>query len=158
MENLEDKIRFLQKQQEEIVFNQFNEIDSWNIGCILREKAVENNYAITISITLNRRNLFYCAMPNTTPINHLWIKRKENTVYKFFKSSYEMSLYMQLKEDSLAVRYGLNHNDYGAAGGCVPIVVKGVGVVGTIGVSGLKEDEDHDLVIDTILQYKNNVL
>lgn len=153
MENLEEKINFLQKQQEKLIFKKFDESDSWNIGSILRQKAIDHDYAITISITLNKRNLFYYALPNTTPINNLWIKRKENTVYEFFKSSYEMSLYMQLKNDTLAPRYGLNHNDYGAAGGCVPIIIKGVGVVGTIGVSGLKEDEDHDLVVNTILDY-----
>ena len=89
-------------------------------------------------------------MAGTTPINDEWIRRKENTVYKFFKSSYEMSLYMKLKGDSIGPRYGLEDGLYAAAGGAVPVCVKGAGIVGTVTVSGLAEHEDHALVVSVL--------
>ncbi|WP_333649332.1 heme-degrading domain-containing protein [Lacrimispora sp.] len=153
MEEILEKIEDLKKQQEQLVFQDFQEETAWVIGSRIREQAVEKNYPVTISITLGRRRLFYCSMPGTAPINDDWIRRKENTVYKFHKSSYEMSLYMQLKQDEIGRRYGLDCAEYAAAGGAVPLILKNSGVVGAVTVSGLAENEDHDLVVGVIKDY-----
>lgn len=147
------EIEKLQQEQRQLVFESFDEEDAWKIGCMLRQRAKDGGFPVAISITLNRRRMFACTMPGTTPINDNWIRRKENTVYQFYKSSYEMSLYMQLKEDEISSRYGLDRESYAAAGGCVPIMLKSTGMVGTIAVSGLREDEDHSLVTGVIRDY-----
>ena len=95
MEELQKEIERIRREQEELVFAAFDEETAWETGKRLRQTALEKGYAVAISVTLNRRRLFACAMAGTTPINDEWIRRKENTVYKFFKSSYEMSLYMK---------------------------------------------------------------
>ncbi|MFT4107020.1 MAG: heme-degrading domain-containing protein [Lacrimispora sp.] len=153
MEEILKKIEEIKKQQEQLVFQDFQEETAWIIGSGIRERAVEKNYPVSICITLNRRRLFYCSMPGTAPINDDWIRRKENTVYKFHKSSYEMSLYMQLKQDEIGRRYGLDCSEYTAAGGAVPLILKNSGVVGAITVSGLTEGEDHELVAEVIKDY-----
>lgn len=150
MEELQKEIERIRREQEELVFAAFDEETAWETGKRLRQTALENGYAVAISVTLNRRRLFACAMAGTTPINDEWIRRKENTVYKFFKSSYEMSLYMKLKGDSIGPRYGLEDGLYAAAGGAVPVCVKGAGIVGTVTVSGLAEHEDHALVVSVL--------
>lgn len=153
MEELLKKIEELKKQQEHLAFPDFSEETAWTIGSKIRERAVENQYPISISITMGHKRLFYFSMPGTAPINDDWIRRKENTVYKFHKSSYEMSLYMKLKQDEISRRYGLDCAEYAAAGGSVPLILKNSGVVGTITVSGLAENEDHELVAGVIEDY-----
>ena len=43
--------------------------------------------------------------------------------------------------------------EYAAHGGSFPIILKGSGVVGTITVSGLAQEEDHLLVVNTLRDY-----
>ena len=155
---LEQKIQELKVQYEELVLEYFDCDAAWKIGCRLREKALERGYKIAAAVTLNRKRLFYMSVEGTAPINEHWIHRKENTVYTFYKSSYEMSLYMQLKEDRIGPRYGLEDKEYAASGGCVPVIVKGVGFVGTVAVSGLSEEEDHNLVVETLKEFQDGQL
>lgn len=152
MEELMKEIEALKAQQETLIFTEFNEETAWAIGTGLRDEAKKHHYPIAISITLNRRRLFYCSMPGAAPINDQWIRRKENLVYLFQKSSYELALYLKAKKDTVGHRYGLSEEDYAAAGGSVPLLLKGTGLVGAITVSGLSEQEDHHLVVRAIQQ------
>lgn len=156
--NLTQQIEMLQKQYEELVLDYFDCNAAWKVGCRIREKALEQGYKIAAAVTMNRKRLFYMSVEGTSPINEHWIHRKENTVYTFYKSSYEMSLYMQLKADRIGPRYGLEDKEYAAAGGCVPVIVKGAGFVGTVAVSGLSEEEDHNLVVETLREFQKGLL
>ncbi|MEK5238326.1 heme-binding protein [Paenibacillus sp. FSL L8-0470] len=41
--------------------------------------------------------------------------------------------------------------EYAAEGGCLPLLIRGVGPIGTISVSGLSGGEDHGM-IDSVLE------
>ena len=153
MEGLEKSIEALKAAQKTWEFPFFNEETAWEIGSRIREKAKAGGLPIAISITWNRRRLFYSSMPGAAAINDQWVRRKENTVYQFQKSSYEVALYLKLKNDTMANRYGLDAADYAAAGGSVPLLIAGMGMAGTITVSGLSEQEDHELVTGVIRSY-----
>ena len=63
-------------------------------------------------------------------------------------------------EGAFAAKYGLGKkaSDYAIHGGAVPIFVKGVeGLVAVVVVSGLKQDQDHQVVVECILQYLGTV-
>ena len=49
--------------------------------------------------------------------------------------------------------YLIPEQDYGPHGGCFPIIVRNTGMVGTITVSGLSQEEDHKLVVQVIRDY-----
>ncbi len=150
MEELQQELERVKAQEKAWEFTEFNEETAWKMGLWLRSQAKENHYPIAISITLNHRRLFGCSMPGAACVNEQWIQRKENLVYLFQKSSYEMALSMKLKKDTLVNRYGLRSEDYAAAGGSIPLLVKGIGMVGTVTVSGLSEWEDHELVVGAV--------
>ena len=68
-----------------------------------------------------------------------------------------MSVKFSQNEKAFAEKYGLGPDEagsYGIHGGGVPIRVQGVeGVVGCVVVSGLKQDEDHGVVVEVLEEY-----
>lgn len=141
------------KQEEELIFDSFNSSDAFKIGEMLIEKANTNKVAYAINITLNRRQLFHFSMEGVTPDNDRWVARKENTVYNFFKSSYRVTLELEDNSQLLYPIFGLSEENYATSGGSFPLTIKGVGVVGTITVSGLPHEVDHRYVVEVISEY-----
>lgn len=151
----EEAIATLQQQQKDLVLKKFDEDDAWKMGQWMREQSATNSYAVGISISLNHKKVFHCMMPNTAPLSDDWLRRKENTVYKFFKSSFEMAYFLDKNEQTAHSRYGLAHEDFAIAGGGLPITVEGVGVVGAVAVTGLPQEKDHGLAADGIAYVKS---
>lgn len=150
-----EKIGELQAQQKDLVLKKFDENDAWNLGLWMREQAAEKNYAVGMSVSLNHKKVFHCTMPGTAPLSDDWLRRKENTVYKFFKSSYEMAFFLEGQGQTAHGRYGLAHEDFAIAGGGVPVTVEGVGVVGAVVVTGLPQEDDHGLAAAGIAYLKS---
>jgi uncharacterized protein (UPF0303 family) len=48
----------------------------------------------------------------------------------------------------------LSRDDYAWGGGGYPILIKNTGVVGSIAVSGLSGDEDHQIIVDALVEFK----
>jgi uncharacterized protein (UPF0303 family) len=143
----------VQQQEAELIFDSFTSDDAMEIGTRLYQKAKQENLKIGINISVNRRQLFHCSLDGATPDNDNWLRRKENVVYRFFKSSYQMSLLMKIREQDLCQRFGLPSNDYAESGGSFPITIKSTGVIGAITVSGLAPEEDHAMVVSAIQEY-----
>ena len=47
----------------------------------------------------------------------------------------------------------ISSSDYAPHGGAFPIIIKNVGVIGTITVSGLTQEEDHNMVVSAIREH-----
>jgi uncharacterized protein (UPF0303 family) len=65
-------------------------------------------------------------------------------VRRFGHSSYYMGV---SSGGSFAERFLLDEREFAAHGGAFPVIVRDVGVVGTVTVSGLPQEEDHRLVV-----------
>jgi uncharacterized protein (UPF0303 family) len=145
----DEDIAKLTQQETELVFDHFNEVTAFEIGSRIRDRAIRDGFAIVCEIKLWDRPLFYFALPGTTADNPEWARRKAFLVKRFQKSSYR--LMFENKEERLyAPNRGLDVNDYALSGGGFPIRLKGIGVTGSITVSGVPERMDHTIVVDAI--------
>ncbi len=150
-----EKIEMIEKQQNELQFKSFDNEDAVEIGLMLMKKAKSRKYPVAINITKNNQHIFHVALPGATLNNEYWIKRKINTVYHFQSSSLLIQYVCESNNSTLSKIHGLPEEEYAAAGGCFPVIVKGVGVVGTITVSGLSSEQDHDLIVNCLIEYLN---
>ncbi|KAJ5495717.1 hypothetical protein N7539_000833 [Penicillium diatomitis] len=127
--------------------------------------------------TSTPHTLFQCATePGTIPDNENWVRRKRNTVMRWGLSSWAMRMKMVsgLKaaggadasasvsadeiEKAFVKKYALGSSCGGAVadefaihGGGWPVRVRGVeGIVAVVVVSGLKQEDDHAVVAETI--------
>ena len=86
----------------------------------------------------------------TTPNNDVWIERKNRVVRRFGHSSYYMGVLYKGVGSSLAERQLVDPHEFAAHGGAFPIIVRDVGPVGTVTVSGLPQEADHRLVVTVL--------
>jgi len=152
---MEDKLKELLQEEQELQFEHFNEDTAWELGKLFVKTAIENNLPIAIDITRGIRQLFHASRPGATADNDEWIKRKIRLVNRIEHSSFYMGQFLKSRGRTIENMYLLPEGEYAPHGGCFPIIVKGTGVVGTIAVSGLPQEEDHKLVVGIIRDYLN---
>ena len=117
---------------------------------MLVERARAAAMPLTIQISRVHQVLFQVAMPGTVLDNDHWVRRKTATVYRFGHSSFYMGVSCRARGVTLAERYAVDPVDYAEHGGAFPVRVRGVGLVGVVAVSGLPQEEDHRLVVETL--------
>ena len=137
----------LAAQEEELQFTSFTNDDVWVLGSALVATARRERLGVAIDITRNGQQLFHAALPGTSPDNDSWIARKARVVNRFGHSS------LYVREDSLSrgttaeEEFGLDPAAFAAHGGAFPILIRSVGPVGVVVVSGLPQVEDHRMVV-----------
>lgn len=151
--NYEDLLKDLVKQEETLQFPNFTNDIALEIGLSIVKKGKEFNKPITVDITKNRQQIFHYSFDGTSPDNDSWIKRKNNVVNRFNTSSYYIGIRLKSLGKTLEEKYQLSSFEYAPYGGAFPIIIRNVGVIGTITVSGLTQEEDHNLVVSVIRQY-----
>lgn len=150
---MEDILQDLLAEEAALQFDHFDEESAWDIGSWLVSEAREKKLPIAIDIHRGERQLFHAGMPGASASNDEWIKRKIRTVERFGHSSYFMGRSLAAKGKSLEEAQYISETEFAAHGGCFPILIKGTGMVGTITVSGLPQEEDHALVCRAISTY-----
>ena len=149
---LEESVKVLTMQEEILQFSHFTNEDARELGRYMVEEAARNDLPVAFSIRLNNvYTVFQYGFSGTNCSNELWMKRKENTVRMMEMSSLRLYMLLKLKQETLEDR-GLNAKDYVARGGAFPIRVEGVGVIGSVIVSGLDHMADHDFAVACISQ------
>ncbi|MDP9700149.1 MULTISPECIES: heme-degrading domain-containing protein [Paenibacillus] len=143
----------MQQEEQELVWDTFNSETALQLGLYLVQEAKRRSQAVTIDITLKGHRLFLHAMEGTHPDNENWIRRKNNVVNHFGSSSWHTALRLRSENKILEQDYQLSDSDYVLAGGAFPLILKEEGQVGTITISGLPDEEDHDLVTTGIRSF-----
>ncbi|MGL1892691.1 MAG: heme-degrading domain-containing protein [Spirochaetaceae bacterium] len=153
MKNYDNILKKLDKEHNDLQFQSFSNKTALTIGLRLLEIAEEKNLVLTIDITRHNQQLFHYACEGTSKDNDEWIKRKNSVTNHFSKSSFYIKNLLEQNNTTIDQMFYLNQEEYSAFGGSFPIIIKDSGVIGTITVSGLPDEEDHNLVVSTIKDY-----
>ena len=150
---MNDILKQLLQEEQELQFTKFNEDTAWQIGSQLVERSVREGLPVTIDITRGDHQLFHASLQGTSADNDEWIKRKVRLVYRFGHSSFYMGQLLKSKGKRIEEAYLLPESQYAPHGGCFPIIVKDTGMIGTITASGLAQEDDHRLVVQAIRDF-----
>lgn len=148
--DLETLIARLEDQQDRLQFSTFSNDDAWTLGSLLVSLGQSRSMPIAIDIRRHGHQLFHAALPGTSPNNDSWIERKIRVVNKFGDSSFLVGRRLALTGGKLDENAGVEPILHAAHGGSFPIIVRGVGPVGTVTVSGLPQADDHALVVEAL--------
>lgn len=98
--------------------------------------------------------LFHAVTREGTELdNDYWVQRKRNSVIRFGASTWRLHVKHEGDEAAFAKKVGgeAKAGEYAIHGGGVPIYVKGVEwAVGVVVVSGLKQWDDHMVVVEEL--------
>lgn len=137
-------------EEAELVFPAVDREIGWRLGVQLREAAVARRLPITIGITLGGQRLFHTALEGAAPDNDIWLERKTAAVLHYGRASYAIRAMFHAQGKTFEKDSRLDISRYAADGGVFPIRLAGVGVVGTVGISGLPQREDHEFVVEQL--------
>lgn len=150
MSNYDELLKQLVNEEKELQFTEFTNETALEIGLKLIERAKEENKRIAVDISRFGHQLFHYSFTGTTPENDQWIIRKNRVVNRFGKSSLHLGTILCRDNTTIEERHHISSSEYSAIGGAFPIIIKNTGVIGTITVSGLPKNEDHELVVAVI--------
>ncbi len=147
MDHYADLLQTLAQQEETLQFERFDNDAALAVGLWIVEEVRKRGKSVTVNVTRNGQVLFHHAMTGATADQADWIRRKNNTVQRFCRSSYYMGISYKSRGSTFEdVKY-LDDIEYAGHGGAFPLLIRGVGLVGTVTVSGLAQADDHALVV-----------
>ncbi|WP_369135241.1 heme-degrading domain-containing protein [Modestobacter sp. I12A-02662] len=137
----------LAAHEEELQLTRFTNDDAWDLGTALVARARERQLPVAVDVSRNGQQLFHAALPGTSADNDAWIRRKAAVVDRFGHSSLYVGQRSREAGTTFEAEFGLDPERYAAHGGAFPLLVRDVGAVGVVVVSGLPQVEDHRLVV-----------
>jgi uncharacterized protein (UPF0303 family) len=143
----------LAAEEAELQFAAFTEDDAWTLGSAMVATARAAGAPVGIDITRHGHQLFHAALPGSSPDNDRWIERKARVVDRFGHSSLYMRTLCARDGSTLEEEFLLDGREFAAHGGAFPLLVRGVGPVGTVVVSGLPQVDDHRMVVTALREH-----
>jgi len=140
-------------EEELLQFTTFSNEDALALGAMMIEAARTAALPIAIDVRRGDQQLFHAAMPGATADNDAWIERKIRVVRRFGRSSFAVGTALRLDGRTIEDTYLLPESEYAPHGGAFPVTVKDVGVVGTVAVSGLPQEDDHAFVVGVLRKF-----
>lgn len=161
-----DLNQLLALEGDNIKLPHFDSSVAWQIGNLAMQKSTKYANAILIDVSLaNGQVLFHSpSKPGTVLDNDHWVNRKKKSVFRFGFSSFYMGRKLAEKQkkqtETLAVEdaFFVDNLEYATHGGSLPIRIAGFdGVLATLTISGLAQEEDHLLAIEILEEIKEKL-
>jgi uncharacterized protein (UPF0303 family) len=143
----------LAAEEQELQFSSFTNDDAWHLGSALVAAARERGAPVVIDVSRNGHQLFRAALTGSAPDNDSWIARKQRVVHRFGHSSLYVRQASIERGTTFEEEFALDPERYAAHGGAFPVLVRSVGPVGVVAVSGLPQLDDHRMVVAAIRAY-----
>ncbi|MBP1326270.1 uncharacterized protein (UPF0303 family) [Leucobacter exalbidus] len=150
----ESRLAAIEAEERELWFASFTRDDAWRLGVQMREAAVAQQLPLVIGIAIGAQRVFHAALPGASPDNDAWLERKARSVVHFERSSLGVGELFRSQGRLYEADARLDPTVIAANGGVFPIQIDGVGVVGTVGVSGLPQVDDHNFVVDQLRKFR----
>jgi uncharacterized protein (UPF0303 family) len=143
----------LEAQEAELRFPSFSNTQAIALGAAIAEKARSRGQGITVDIHRAGQQIFHCALDGTSADNDQWALRKGRVAERFGHSSFLVGVRLQLAGVGIEEKHFVDPLEFSAHGGAFPVYIEGTGLVGSIVVSGLPQEEDHALVVECIREF-----
>ncbi|MCT3646666.1 heme-binding protein [Elizabethkingia anophelis] len=133
-----------------IELDSFSNRIAFDMGVKIIDLAKSRNQHIAVEVCRLNHTIFLY-VDDTLPVDkHNWLRRKVNIARQFEESS--LSVKNDLKEGNMNLEktFGLDEKDFLAKGGAIPIFVKNGGMIAVVTVSGLHDEEDHNIIIEAL--------
>ncbi|MCX5514223.1 heme-degrading domain-containing protein [Kaistia algarum] len=153
MSDDEALLQDLLDQEKRFVFDRFDNDMAIALGTKIIARARQDGLAVAVDVSRGEQRLFYAALAGTSADNEFWVAGKNAVVRRFGHSSFYVGQRARVRGVDFATSQLVDGRDFRAHGGAFPIIVRGVGVVGTATVSGLPQAEDHKLVVTVIEEF-----
>jgi uncharacterized protein (UPF0303 family) len=150
MENYAELLETLTEQERELQFTTFTSDTALALGLKVVALAKQKEKSITVNITINGKVLFHHAMQGASADQADWIRRKNNVVTRFGRCSFYTGIDHKHRGAVFEDISYLDPKDYAANGGAFPVSIRNVGMIGTVTVSGLRQAEDHAMVVEAL--------
>ena len=136
--------------EKELSFQEFNNHDVYQLGQIIVDHIEKNHLKnVRIRIVLDKDIVFQYLMDGKKGV--VWLDRKQKTVEKYGHSSYY--IYLENEENGT---YQEDEKDESLVicGGGFPLIIQNE-LRGSILISGLAHDEDHQVIVDCLRKLKD---
>jgi uncharacterized protein (UPF0303 family) len=139
-------------EENSVGFARFVHHDAWLVGTRLVELSNERHHPVAIGIVFGEQRVFHAALAGSSAENDDWLARKFRVVAKHDSSSYAVKALHCASGTDYYDETGYGRDNFAISGGAVPLRVNG-SLIGAVGVSGLREEDDHALVIEVLRTY-----
>ena len=143
----------LEAQERSLVLRQADLGSLHGLGRLMSEAAAERGLPIVIQIRFGQRLAYAAALPGSTASNDEWATRKARVAQHFERSSLLVRLLHERDGQDVNIQHALSPELFRAYGGAFPLRARGVGVIGTVVVSGLPQVDDHAFVVEQLAAY-----
>ncbi len=150
MTDVDPSLDELAAQEARLRFTRFDDDDAWALGVQLRQAARDAGLPVAISVRRGAQRLFHAALPGACADNDSWLDRKSRVVERFGRSSMLVGAQFRAGGGTFDDDARVDRNLFAAHGGAFPVIVVGVGVVGSVAVSGLPQRADHAFVVEQL--------
>ena len=140
----------LEAQERDLVLERADLASLHDLGRLMSKAAEERELPILIQIRAGARLVYVAALPGSTASNDRWAARKARLTEHFEQSSMLVMLRHERDGQDVHNAHTLSPDLYQAHGGAFPLRARGVGVVGSVVVSGLPQIEDHAFVVEQL--------
>lgn len=151
----------LLEQEKRLEFDSFSNEDALRLGLMIVE-IIKTQYqnetqrGAAIHIERNGQVLFTYFMEGACYENHSWFNRKKHIVERYNHSSMYVGEKFLAEGTTANAASFLPECEYQAVGGSFPIRLRNTGVIGTLSISGLTSEEDHEICVNALTQLLNS--
>jgi uncharacterized protein (UPF0303 family) len=146
----------LEAQERDLVMERADLAALHDLGRLMSAAAAERGLPILIQIRAGARLVYVAALPGSTASNDQWAARKARVTEHFEQSSLLVRLRLERDGQDIHSAHTLSPDLYQAHGGAFPLRARGVGVIGSVVVSGLPQIEDHSFVVEQLKVFLEN--